>query len=93
MALTGGDDLSEPLVCGDSLGDVADGVPTQAIGVGQDQSQWRAGHGWRLRQHNPGEVCRPDCVFEVNSSAQEFGLIGDEIVAIDVEERGFDVVV
>ena len=39
----GGDCLPRALVCGDSVGDLEDGLSAQAVGLGLDQS-------WRLRR-------------------------------------------
>jgi 1,2-diacylglycerol 3-beta-glucosyltransferase len=36
----GGDYVSRPLVCGDSMGDVENGSSAEAIGLGQNEPRW-----------------------------------------------------
>jgi hypothetical protein len=40
VEFAGGDYVSRPLVFGDSLGDIADGCSSEAIGLGEDEP-WR----------------------------------------------------
>ena len=96
MASAGGNGVPEPLVCGDSLGDVADGVAAQALGVGQNQSQRRAATRQCLRSPRSdalGTAVLVNRNYLVSISClDQVGLMCDQLISIDVQQRGFDVV-